>query len=139
MRRHTAARTSAIASHSPASVAGVDVAERAIQRRVRRHRPEQVGLRTQMLDVGARLAAAGVTLWLIGVLLVLARLAFGTARVWWMARRAMPATVWAPLGDHLAQSLGIERPVTFLSRRRGCDADGVGADARARAAAGRSR
>ena len=56
-----------------------------------------------------------ITLWLIGVLLVLARLAFGTARVWWMARRAMPATVWAPLGERLAQSLGIERPVTFLS------------------------
>ena len=37
----------------------VDVSERAIQRRVRRHRPEQIGLRTQMLDVGARLAAAG--------------------------------------------------------------------------------
>ena len=27
----------------------------------------------------------------------------------------MPATVWAPLGERLAQSLGIERPVTFLS------------------------
>ena len=49
------------------------------------------------------------------MLLVLARLAFGTARVWWIARRAMPATVWAPLGERLAQSLGIERPVTFLS------------------------
>jgi beta-lactamase regulating signal transducer with metallopeptidase domain len=56
-----------------------------------------------------------ITLWLIGVLLVLARLAFGTARVWWMARRALPATVWAPLGERLALSLGIERPVTFLS------------------------
>ena len=27
----------------------------------------------------------------------------------------LPATVWAPLGERLAQSLGIERPVTFLS------------------------
>ena len=56
-----------------------------------------------------------ITIWLIGVLLVLARLAFGTAHVWWIARRAMPATTWAPLGERLAQSLGIERPVTFLS------------------------
>jgi beta-lactamase regulating signal transducer with metallopeptidase domain len=55
------------------------------------------------------------TIWLAGVLLVLARLAFGTARVWWIARRAAPATMWAPLGARLARSLGIERPVTFLS------------------------
>ena len=59
--------------------------------------------------------SAPITLWLIGVVLVLARLAFGTARVCWMARRALPATVWAPLGERLARSLGIERPVTFLS------------------------
>jgi beta-lactamase regulating signal transducer with metallopeptidase domain len=55
------------------------------------------------------------TIWLAGVLLVLARLAFGTARVWWIARRAMPATDWAPLGQHLARAIGIERHVTFLS------------------------
>ena len=55
------------------------------------------------------------TIWLAGVVLVLARLAFGTARVWRMARRATPATWWAPLGEELAQSLGIDRRVTFLS------------------------
>jgi beta-lactamase regulating signal transducer with metallopeptidase domain len=55
------------------------------------------------------------TIWLAGVLVVLARLAFGTARVWWIARRATPATDWAPLGQHLARAIGIERHVTFLS------------------------
>ncbi len=59
--------------------------------------------------------STAVTLWLAGVLVVLARLAFGTARVWWIARRAFPDPVWAPLGQHLARSLGIERAVTFLS------------------------
>jgi beta-lactamase regulating signal transducer with metallopeptidase domain len=59
--------------------------------------------------------STSTTIWLAGVLLVLARLAFGTARVWWIARRATPATVWEPLGQRLAQSLGIDRPVTFLS------------------------
>jgi beta-lactamase regulating signal transducer with metallopeptidase domain len=54
-------------------------------------------------------------LWLMGVVLVLARLAFGTASVWWIARRATPATVWAPLGEHLVRSLGIDRRVTFFS------------------------
>src|SRR6185503_11712315 len=54
------------------------------------------------------------TIWLAGVLLVLTRLAFGTARVWWIARRAVPDPIWAPLGQHLARSLGIERDVTFL-------------------------
>jgi beta-lactamase regulating signal transducer with metallopeptidase domain len=55
------------------------------------------------------------SIWLAGVLLVLARLAFGTARVWWMARRATPAAGWARLGDDLAWLLGIDRRVTFLS------------------------
>src|SRR5690349_16546499 len=54
------------------------------------------------------------TIWLAGVLVVLARLAFGTARVWWIARRAFPDPVWAPLGQHLARSLGIDREITFL-------------------------
>jgi len=36
----------------------INISERAIQRRVRRHRPEQVGLRTKMLDVRTRLATA---------------------------------------------------------------------------------
>ena len=54
------------------------------------------------------------TIWLAGVLVVLARLAFGTARVWWIARRAFPDPVWGPLGQHLARSLGIDREVTFL-------------------------
>ena len=55
------------------------------------------------------------TIWLAGALLVLARLAFGTARVWWIARRATPAAVWAPLGQRLARAIGIDRHVTFLS------------------------
>ncbi len=59
--------------------------------------------------------STATTIWLAGVLLVLARLAFGTARVWWIARRATPAPIWAPLGHHLARSLGIDRHVTFLS------------------------
>ena len=37
----------------------VDAAQRPIQRRVRPHRPEQVPLRPQMLDICARLPAAG--------------------------------------------------------------------------------
>ena len=59
----------------------------------------------------ATLLSTATTIWLAGALLVLARLACGTTRVWWMARRAMPDPVWAPLGQHLAGSLGIERDV----------------------------
>ena len=59
--------------------------------------------------------STATTIWLAGVLLVLARLAFGTARVWWIARRATPAPIWTPLGHQLAQSLGIDRHVTFLA------------------------
>ena len=55
------------------------------------------------------------TLWLAGALFVLARLAFGTARVWWIARHATSAPAWAPLGQHLARALGIDRHVTFLA------------------------
>ena len=55
------------------------------------------------------------TLWIAGVLLVLARLAFGTANVWWMARRATRDPAWAPLGRDLAWTIGIDRQVTFLS------------------------
>jgi beta-lactamase regulating signal transducer with metallopeptidase domain len=54
------------------------------------------------------------SIWLAGVLLVLGRLAFGTTRVWWIARRATPDPMWAPLGQQLAQSLAIDRDVTFL-------------------------
>jgi beta-lactamase regulating signal transducer with metallopeptidase domain len=59
--------------------------------------------------------STATTIWLAGVLLVLTRLAFGTARVWWIARRATPAPIWTPLGHQLAQSLGIDRHVTFLA------------------------
>ena len=59
--------------------------------------------------------STATTIWLVGVLLVLTRLAFGTARVWWIARRATPAPIWMPLGHHLARSLGIDRHVTFLA------------------------
>jgi beta-lactamase regulating signal transducer with metallopeptidase domain len=54
-------------------------------------------------------------LWMLGVLVVLTRLVAGTARVWWMARRARPAGAWAVLGEQLSLSLGIDRHVTFLS------------------------
>ena len=57
-----------------------------------------------MASVTTRLSTV-TTIWLVGVLLVLARLAFGTVRVWWIARRATPATVWAPLGERLAYVL----------------------------------
>jgi len=59
--------------------------------------------------------STATTIWLAGVLLVLTRLACGTARVWWIARRATPAPIWMPLGHHLARSLGIDRHVTFLA------------------------
>jgi beta-lactamase regulating signal transducer with metallopeptidase domain len=59
-----------------------------------------------------------VMLWIAGALAVLGRLAFGTARVWWMARRARPADVWVPLGEELAESLGLDRRVMFLSGDR---------------------
>jgi beta-lactamase regulating signal transducer with metallopeptidase domain len=58
--------------------------------------------------------SAATSMWLAGVLLVLARLAFGTVHVWWIARRATPDPIWAPLGEQLAQSLAIDRRVTFL-------------------------
>ena len=70
--------------------------------------PQQTSASVDTLSTAA-------TIWLAGVLLVLVRLACGTARVWWIARRATPAPAWAPLGQHLAQSLGIDRRVTFLS------------------------
>ncbi len=55
------------------------------------------------------------TIWITGMLLVLARLAFGTAHVWWIARRATLSPAWAPLGRDLAWMLGIDRQVSFLS------------------------
>ena len=59
--------------------------------------------------------STATTIWLAGVLLVLTRLASGTARVWWIERRATPAPIWMPLGHQLARSLGIDRHVTFLA------------------------
>jgi hypothetical protein len=59
LRRHIAAAHLADRCPQAAQRCHVDLPERAIQRRVRRHRPEQTRLGTQMLDVGARLAAAG--------------------------------------------------------------------------------
>ena len=56
-----------------------------------------------------------VIAWITGAFLVLARVAFGTARLWWIARRARPAIEWAPLARELAQTVGIDRDVRFLS------------------------
>jgi beta-lactamase regulating signal transducer with metallopeptidase domain len=53
--------------------------------------------------------------WITGAFLVLARVVFGTARLWWIARRARPATEWAPLAHELARTVGIDRDVRFLS------------------------
>jgi beta-lactamase regulating signal transducer with metallopeptidase domain len=62
-------------------------------------------------------SAAGVaaSIWLSGALLVLLRCAFGTARVWWIARHAEPAETWVALANELAESLALERRVTYLS------------------------
>lgn len=54
-------------------------------------------------------------IWIGGALLLLARVAFGSVRIWWIARRARPAGVWAPLASQLAASLGIRRHVIFVS------------------------
>jgi beta-lactamase regulating signal transducer with metallopeptidase domain len=61
--------------------------------------------------------SAIAAIWIAGALLVLARLAFGTARMWWIARRARPAAeaVWAPLAWRLAASLQLDGRVTFVS------------------------
>jgi beta-lactamase regulating signal transducer with metallopeptidase domain len=72
-------------------------------------------LAPQPADALANPLSTTTTIWMTGVLLVLARLALGTARVWWIAHRAAPASGWAPLGHRLAQSLGLDRHVTFLS------------------------
>jgi len=55
------------------------------------------------------------SIWLAGALLVLARFAFGTIRVWWIARRAQPAGSWAPLAHDLARSLALNGRVAFVS------------------------
>jgi beta-lactamase regulating signal transducer with metallopeptidase domain len=73
-----------------------------------------LGSLPQPPDASVSTLSATTTIWIAGVLLVLARLACGTARVWWIARRATQAAVWAPLGRRLARSLGIDRRVAFL-------------------------
>ena len=55
------------------------------------------------------------SIWLAGALLVLAHVAFGAARVWWIARHAEPAGTWAALAQDLACSLALEGRVTFVS------------------------
>jgi len=57
------------------------------------------------------------SVWLGGVLLVLARFAFGTVHVWWIGRQATPNPSWAPLGRRLAGSLAINRDVRFVAGR----------------------
>jgi beta-lactamase regulating signal transducer with metallopeptidase domain len=60
-------------------------------------------------------SAIARSIWIAGALLVLARFAFGTARVWWIARHARPADGWAPLARELARSLAIDRRITFVT------------------------
>jgi beta-lactamase regulating signal transducer with metallopeptidase domain len=55
------------------------------------------------------------SIWIAGALLVLARVAFGTARVWWIARRARKAPGWTTLGRELTGTIGLDRRVTFVS------------------------
>ena len=55
------------------------------------------------------------SIWIAGALLVLARVVFGTARVWWIARRAQKAPGWTALGHELTGTIGLERRVTFVS------------------------
>ena len=57
-RSHTAPRTDATAAQKRLHRLGAQAPQRAIQRRVRRHLPEQHRLGPQMLDVAARLPAA---------------------------------------------------------------------------------
>jgi beta-lactamase regulating signal transducer with metallopeptidase domain len=60
-------------------------------------------------------SAIAFSIWLTGALLVLAHVAFGTVRVWWIARRAQPADTWGALAQDLARSLALDRRVTFVS------------------------
>ena len=60
-------------------------------------------------------SAIAASIWLAGALLVLAHVAFGTARVWWIARRARPAGTWAALARDLARSLALDERVIFVS------------------------
>jgi beta-lactamase regulating signal transducer with metallopeptidase domain len=57
---------------------------------------------------------AGV--WMTGALLVLARLAAGVARIWWMERRSVELADagWTSLADGLARRLRLGRIVTLL-------------------------
>jgi HEAT repeat protein/beta-lactamase regulating signal transducer with metallopeptidase domain len=57
-----------------------------------------------------------VSIWLIGVLFVLSRLALGTFRMWWVARRASRVSSggWVRLAERLAGALGVGRRVVFL-------------------------
>ncbi len=64
------------------------------------------------------LAAA---VWSLGFLAVLLRLALGTARMWWIARRARPLSSgrWLRLAESLAGALGVRHRVIFLEGARG--------------------
>jgi beta-lactamase regulating signal transducer with metallopeptidase domain len=62
-----------------------------------------------------RVSALVFSIWLAGALLVLAHVAFGAARVCWIARHAEPAGTWAALAQDLARSLALDARVTFVS------------------------
>ena len=61
------------------------------------------------------------TVWSLGFLAVLLRLALGTVRMWWIARRARPLSSgrWLRLAESLAGSLGVRHRVIFLEGARG--------------------
>ncbi|MGE5814367.1 MAG: M56 family metallopeptidase, partial [Acidobacteriota bacterium] len=63
-----------------------------------------------------RLATRPASIWLFGLLIVVARLALGTARMQWIARRAtrVGSGRWMRLAERLAGVLGVGRRVVFL-------------------------
>jgi beta-lactamase regulating signal transducer with metallopeptidase domain len=66
--------------------------------------------------MGLRNATPLLWIWLAGAAFVLARLAMGSARMWWMARRARPLVdaSWLRLARRLASALGVRERVVFL-------------------------
>jgi len=76
-----------------------------------------VGLMPPSTASGEPMRASAIvfSIWLAGALLVLAHVAAGAARVWWIARHAAPAGTWAPLAEDLARALALETRIAFVS------------------------
>ena len=66
------------------------------------------------------LTTALVTIWIAGVMAVLARLLLGLVAVQWMTRRTVRVenAPWLPLAEELAADLGITRRIAFLESAR---------------------